>query len=254
MIKKTLENVNNILILLVSTIAILITLGDIFNFIIVSLPYNKLIVIMLSLLGFYFVSSYLNSRKIQQHVEHTKSEILRELQRVNSSSGIHVKEFSDGNDLIKYFRARVLSAKKCVYDLSWSENYSSFHFLKESTEAHREFEYAVNQVTDKIIYKEIFIFSEEGRLEKCLNRISQNQPGYCCKYYNNNPIPRIQFAIIDEEEIIWGYPDKDADYVIKNPALVKILCEYFNEVWEKAIPIKNGKKIYNEEVEKIKCI
>ncbi len=186
-------------------------------------------------------------------MELAKFEILKEFEQVKGNNALNIKKFPSGIELMKYFGARIRSAK-IVYDLSWSENYSSFHDLKENTDAHYEFEATVNELTDNLVYKEIFIFSEEGRKKKCLSRLSQKNPGYSCRYYKSVSVPRVQFAIIDKEEIIWGYPDKHGDYTINNPILAKILCDYFEEAWDKARRIKEGKIIDEREFEKIKCM
>ena len=132
--KKIVDNVTFTLVLLFSTIPLLFTFGDMFSIINLNIPYDKLIVIMLSSIGIYFGISHFKNIKIQEDMATVKLEIIKEFEQVKDNNALNIKKFNTHSEFIEYFRNRIRTAKE-VYDLSWSQTYSSYHELKDIADA-----------------------------------------------------------------------------------------------------------------------
>lgn len=253
--KKVIENTSSILVIIISVCAISIIVSDmldIINLVNISIVYQKLILFLLSSLGVYIASVHLTNKKITNDIRKIQDISIKGFSEItNAMHNTSVVKFPNSVEIHKYFIEKIKNAKDSVYDLSWSESYSTHHALSPRKKINYEYEKIIDKASDRIEYKEIFIFSELERIEKLNRRLKSNKFGYSCKYFENTcSIPRIQFAIIDKEEIIWGYPDNQHT-VFKNKDLAIILSKYFDEIWDKATCIKERDDIFHDEVKKI---
>lgn len=57
--------------------------------------------------------------------------------------------------------------------------------------------------------------------------------------------------IIDREEVIIFTEPLTPKMSVKHPSIVKLFCEYYDEIWNNAIPIKLGTNILQEVVDKL---
>jgi len=123
--------------------------------------------------------------------------------------------------------------------LTWKVNVSLGFDTKPRKAANDKISQNIAKISNKVIYKEVFVFNDSSRIEKLKRRIQDNKPGYSCRYFDtSSKIPRIQFVVIDGEELIFAssaYPYKCA---IKHKEIVAIFHTYFNQIWADAIPIK----------------
>ena len=97
-----------------------------------------------------------------------------------------------------------------------------------------------------------FVFGDGRRKEKLKRRIEENCAGYSCRYYPQPcSIPRLQFVIIDREEIIFASSSYPTLCAIRQAELCEIFQAYFDAIWSEAVPLKEGGNIYLDEVDKV---
>ncbi|MCB9420133.1 MAG: hypothetical protein H6667_10025 [Ardenticatenaceae bacterium] len=170
---------------------------------------------------------------------------------VQSLDGVEFRRFESGDDLLKYVIKRMSQARKTIDDLSWSPAVSLRQELEITQQLNQQYTEQVFKASKKLQYREVFIFSRPGRIEKLQRRLEENFPGYSCAYYPLTDIPLLQFMIIDNEEIFILSDQFLYYYTIKHPDLLKLFSRYYEDVWKKATPLKLNKNIIHEEVEKV---
>jgi hypothetical protein len=157
---------------------------------------------------------------------------------------------------------RVRKAKKTIDDLSWTAEIalgSELETIKEISKKHWD---VMGKVSDKVAYREIFIFTApdpsgdyelRGRYEKFELRIQEDSPGYSCAYYEERPqTPLPQFMIIDDEEVVFLTDPYPAYFTVKHPVIVKYFKAYYEDIWNKAVLIKRAEYVHQEVVESIR--
>jgi dTDP-glucose pyrophosphorylase len=171
---------------------------------------------------------------------------------IRGVAGVSVQVFADAAELDKYRSERIPEAKKEVCDLTWKEKLSSGYSVKKRVESHKLYENSIDKASDSIIYREIFIFTDLRRIQKMSQRLKARKSGYSCRYFSaTQDIPRLQFVLIDREETIFTSTTNTTLCAIKHKGVGEVLYSYFNEVWERAIPIKDGTIIHYDELDKI---
>jgi hypothetical protein len=246
-----LRKVDLILLLIISIAAILISVIDTFDLfslahILKALNYSLICLLVLGLIGTHLIISFINA-------EDHKEESLKKFDTlIASSDNIKIKTFEDSFELETYLAKRVYEAKHEVCDLTWKLTISSGFAVGKRKDSHNVYEKAVKEFSDKLIYREVWVFNDSRRVEKFNKRIKENKDGYSCRYYRDeiNKIPRLQFVIIDDDEVIFFASSRNSILcAIKGKAICEICKPYFDEVWNNAIPIKNGRKIDQKEVD-----
>lgn len=160
-----------------------------------------------------------------------------------SVEGVQIRSFEDGAELDRYIAMRISSAKTEVCDLSWKSSISAQYGLKHRKKATQSYESAIKDASDRISYREVFVFNDARRLDKLKHRLRENRAGYSCAYFpdaHSHSIPRLQFVLVDGEEVIFAssaYPQRCA---IMHKALAEIFHYYFEEIWAAATKIKDG--------------
>lgn len=170
---------------------------------------------------------------------------------VKSLDGIEFRSFDTGNELLTYITKRMTQAKSRIDDLSWSPAISWKHGLDTTRKLNQKYVEQTVKASNKLLYREIFIFNRPGRIERLKQRLDENAPGYSCAYYESNNIPVIQFMIIDGEEIIFLTDQFPHYFAFRHPEIVALFSEYYEVIWVNAAPLKLGETIVQEEVDKI---
>jgi hypothetical protein len=250
---KLLRKIDLVLLFTISIAAITISVIDTFDLFSLSqhltkLNYPIICLLILGLIGTHLILSFINA-------EDHKEESLRKFDAlIASSDNIKIKTFEDSFELETYLAKRVHEAKHEVCDLTWKLTISSGFAVGKRKVSHSVYEKAVKEFSDKLIYREVWMFNDNRRVEKFNKRIKENRDGYSCRYFkeDNSNIPRFQFVIIDNNEVIFFASARNSLLcAIKGEAICKICKPYFDEVWNNAIPIKDGKKLYPKEIEYI---
>jgi hypothetical protein len=145
---------------------------------------------------------------------------------------------------------RILEARRSVCDLTWKKRISEGFSASDRQLVHGYMDKAISEASSRITYREVFVFSDLRRLEKLERRLSENKDGYSCRYYREDPvIPRIQFVLIDDEEVFFFATGAGSPLAsFRSRALCSVLRSYFVSVWEHARIIKDGPRLNEKEL------
>jgi len=249
--KKILKAIPLILIIAMAIINLLFTILEYFYFrrteILRSQQFIFLASTLLSIITIHLIILY-------WQIKERESRLFKNLlSAIKNFKDVDLKIFNSIEEQEEYVIKQIKYAKKGIHDLSWKEKIRDEPNLPKEKELERKNDMTVRLISKDCVYKEIFVFSNEKRREKMLQRISAELPGYSCKYYSDvKGIPRIQFIVIDNEEVIFASSEYPNHCSVKNKELASIFVKYYEEIWCNAIPIKEGSKIYEDTVEKIK--
>jgi hypothetical protein len=182
---------------------------------------------------------------MQRGTEHHIKALSRSLSRststiIDSLEGVELKRFESGNEMMPYINERLLQACKQVDDLSWSPAVGLEYSLDTTQRLAAEYTERVSQVSQKVLYREVFSFNRPGRIERLKRRLRENAPGYSCAYYEDIQTPVLQFMIIDNEEVFILSDQMQSKMAIRHPYIVKLFAEYYEVIWKNATPIKTG--------------
>ena len=177
--------------------------------------------------------------------------------------GIDFKTFESSTDQLLYFTNAIKSAKKCVDDLSWTNQGHPQKDLPSRQRALAEYNRAVFRFARDRTYKELFVFEvrsekdREDRLKKMIERTQASLPGYSCRYFSHSEIPRCQFAIIDNVEVILHsfHGEQDFRCAFRHPELAQFFKVYYNELWSEAGKLgklKDGNEIHQKEIRSLR--
>ncbi|MCP4368052.1 MAG: hypothetical protein GY797_08100 [Deltaproteobacteria bacterium] len=227
-----------------------------------NIPWLQEKVPTLTLLVGGLIAGYLAIERRQQ-LEPMQEEFrtgISELKRTNSETasliidslkGVELRSYEDGHDLINYINERLSQASVQVDDLTWSPagRRLDIGLDKAQKPAKEHFQRIVN-VAQKISYREVFVFNTPTKISKLQKLLTENVPGYSCAYYENEAnVPVLTFVIIDKEEVFLF--SANSNFAIKHPEIVQLFMEYYEKIWDKAIPIKTGNSVNKELAERI---
>ena len=213
-----------------------------FNYTIVTLA-------VVSLVGLHLVSQASKQEDFRNQFPLTAERIIASLR------GVSVIDFRDSAEQEQYLAKRILEAKREVCDLSWKEALGRGFAVGRRARTHSSYEKSISKIASQVVYREIFIFSDERRIAKLHRRIQEDAPGYSCRFFDGgSPIPRLQFVLIDGEEIVFASSSYPRLCAIRHVPLAAIFESYYNEAWENAIPLKEGKKLYAANLAKVQEI
>lgn len=248
---KRLEKLDLIVLGIISVFSIIITILDFFDITkdipsLNNLDYSVISVLILSLIGFHLVSSHIKQNDSNEN-------LLKDINNVlDNIKGVKVINFSTIDELEKHIATQIRKAKIEICDLTWKDKISSLYSVGPRKRSQRSYDSSISKISNSVTYKEVFIFSDLRRIDKLKKRLEENKPGYSCRYFPEfTDIPRIQFVLIDKSEIIFASSSYPKYCSIRHKELSEIFKSYFDSIWEKAIPIKDGTNINTVEVEKI---
>lgn len=170
---------------------------------------------------------------------------------IESLNGVEVRAFDSPIECLKYVNLRLSKAIMQIDDLSWTPEVGKSDDLLPIVQENQNYRSQVQQAADRIPYREVFIFNRHDRLEKFVDFLSRNTPGYSCSFFeSSNGVPLLQYMIIDSQEVI--VLTGDYSFVAFNhPYLVKLFIEYYDDIWNKSLKLKQGSKVLWENVEKV---
>ena len=248
--KAIFNRVNVILLALIGIIAITISLLDFFGWLPpdTTVGYGPVILLFLGLLAVHLIISSFKQ-------EDALSSLESKVQRLHEhATGVVVRNFEDASDLENYLAKRLLDARHSICDLTWKARISPDFSTGKRRTSHGYYESQMPEACERIAYKEVFIFNDQRRFEKLIKRLEENKDGYSCRYFpEDSVIPRLQFVIIDEEEVLFFAMSAYGKLCsLSGKEIVNVMKPYFEEIWNQATPIKEGPTIYYDEVERIK--
>lgn len=240
------QKISQVIISIIAIIAVIVTVLDFFNLFGTSFPFDKAGLMLLSLLSIYLVTNHFHNQKSLNQLDF-KVETIKRL----PDSQITIYENS-----VKIEAAlggAILNARKSICDFSWKNRISTDFDTKTRKKSHSNLESSIKNAASHIRYREVFIFNDKRRVEKLKRRIRENIDGYSCRYFKkDSDIPRLQYVIVDDEEVFYFASSSSSPLCsIKDPRVANIFLAYFEEVWNTAIPIKEGKVIHTEVVDYI---
>jgi len=249
---KLLKAADVVVLIFVSIGAIVVSVAhllDLFPSIdaLVHLNYPLLAVLLLALIGIHLGLAHFASERFHEQTG----------TRLNDIHGLigHslVRVFADAVELEKYLAKRIREAKIEVCDLSWKKRISVGFALGKRKRSHRDYEWSIATSTKAILYREIFVFNDPRRVDKLKRRVEEARDGYSCRHYDEDgAIPRSQFVIIDNREIVFFAVSPHSPLcAIESPELCSVFKPYFEEAWNGAIPIKDGPVLHQVEYKRI---
>lgn len=245
------KKIDSILLLIISVFAIIFTIIDTFNVninipIFANIDYSVLTVVLLAAIGLHLIVARFQDDASE---EARKADTIK---IISSLNGVHIELLASTSEMEIYLAKRILEAKKEICDLSWKNTLSRTYSTNPRQKSMKTVENSIKQVGNNLPYREVFVFSDVRRKEKLQARLKENKTGYSCRYYDENSrIPRIQFVLIDGEEIIFASSSYPILCAIRHPNLARIFQSYYDDIWEKAIPIKEGPILYRDAIDKI---
>ena len=243
---KVLRKIDLIVLIVMGLAAIVVTVLDYLH-IIKDFKPESLTVILLASLVFHLIVSHFVEEDFQTQSTRNIEQIKRGL-----SLGEY-RIFKDSVEMEHYLAKRVFEAKNSVCDLSWKSRISPGFSAGHRQISHSNLDRCISEASERISYREIFVFSDKRRIEKMLRRISENKKGYSCSYYEDDSrIPRLQFVIVDEEEIFFFASALHSQLcAVRSLELCKTFIPYFDEAWSAAKIIKDGPQIRENEVRRM---
>ena len=240
-------------------IFIIIVYDMINNFIFKSLPdievaYPAISSCLLVSLSTILIIYQFENRKKLEKIEG----LPKEISSIIRHSG-NVKFFKDIDEVDNYIAKRISEAKESVCDLNWQDFMTTNPMPRNeakkkhiSNQIDKEIRKFCNHKKDKREYKEIFTFSYERNIDKMLDHINYGSV-YSCRYFDNKEektkFPKIQFVIIDEEEIIFVSSSYAPHlYSLKGKELVGVFRKYFEQAWQLATELKSDSNLDKDSI------
>jgi hypothetical protein len=256
-----LRKIESISLIIISAASIGIAGIDYFGFfekiaVLHSLNYVSMLFVLLSLVGLHLGATHLERVAFHDKFSGGIDAVLNSVEvstegLIKSVHGVKVTSFGDAGDQELYLARRIREAKVEVCDLSWKEKLSRHYSLNRRQKTHKSYESSIAKACQNVSYREIFVLSDERRKEKLKRRIEENHPGYSCRYYDvSSNIPRLQFVIIDKEEIVFASSSYPTLCAIKHKELGEIFQSYYDDLWDHAIPLKEGDTVFAAELRK----
>ena len=156
--------------------------------------------------------------------------------------------FDTGAAMYEYVTKRINEAVESIDDMSWRHFSRSMELWATTLEDRREkqardeYEKATSRASQNLQYREVFVFNDPARIERLKLRIEENSSGYSCRYFPKMQAPRIDFVVIDGKEVIFLYEGRNAAErcVLQHKDVSNMFRIYYEELWQAAIPIKDG--------------
>jgi len=244
-----LKKVDLIILSIIALVAGILAILDVFNVIDIAQPYYSLITLfLLAMIGLHLITSHLVQDDFRKKSDELLSQITKGLEETDFIL------FDDSMEIERDLGNRMLEAKKSVCDLTWKIKISEGFSASDRQLSHEFMDKCIATASDRISYREIFIFNDSRRIEKLNRRLDENKNGYSCRYFKEDSIiPRLQFVIVDDEEVYFFASSADAILCsFRNKDLCKVFRSYYEAVWGAATVIKEGPRIEYTQVELIR--
>lgn len=246
-----LQKINTICLLIIALISSILVILSFFN----AIPQLNINYYLLSLLLLSFIGIHLAILHLSQ--DDFRDEIKNLFNKVADKTVVeNFQVYRDSNEIETALAKKIIEARNSICDLSWKIKISESFSSKNRQVAHSYMDNCISKASERISYREIFVFNDERRIDKLNRRISENKDGYSCGYFKEGSVvPRLQFVIIDNEEVfIFASSSNSPLCSFRDKNLSKIFQSYYESLWEVAIPIKIGPQINQNELENINKI
>lgn len=230
--------------------------------------YQSIVFFLFSVsLGLIWSINVTQAKRVKSFAEEEKQRDRQEEKRQNKIFDILerltqalVETFNGHEFSRKYYEFRITNAKDKVEDLTWAVFDREGKLDKTTNDYISKIQSVAESGTN---YDEIFIFHKSGKnridrlkkLEFHYNNAKKNRKRknskYSCSYFDvqnlNFDFPRIQFTIIDNEEIIFTSGTYDNEkFKVRNKQLTKVFSNYYKEAWELSDKLIVNGEIVNE--------
>lgn len=185
-------------------------------------------------------------------VESSKHEL------IDALGGVTLVHFKSPSEYWQYCIKRTSSATS-VADLTWGRS-TARQQTAEDARHYEAYRAAIPKACRRgARYREVFSFSSAIRLKRLDDVLkSRGVSSYSARYFrldHDLSPPLIQFTLFDKQEVVIGPhrgdvldPSNEVYLSITNPLLVQLFSDYFEAIWHKAIPIKDGIEIREAEL------
>ncbi len=228
-----------------------------------AIDYSFLACVLLFAITIHFIASaFLEIDLLKKHQDISTKIDFSTKTIIDSLKGVEIKLFDKIEDVDLYVAQKITNAKKSVFDLNWQD------YLKNNPNPRNPVvrEYTENEIDKSIkqfcsesyakIYREIFTFSYSKNFQKMLTHMTYGN-NYNCAYYDNikHPkFPKIQFVIIDDEEVIFVSSAYRPHFcAIHDKRIVSIFNNYFEQAWQLSRVIKDKDGTKQGIIEKIRA-
>jgi hypothetical protein len=244
---KYLKKVDILILVVIAIVAGGLSILDFFDISSQVSNYPLFTLFLLSMISLHLIVTHFAQEDFQDDTE-------KSLKKLSSQvSKLDITVYANSKEIESHLAVKILEAKTSVYDLSWKTVIGSGFSAPTRLMAHSYLDQCIIEASGRIAYREIFIFNDDRRIQKLERRLQENKSGYSCRYFDDKSnIPRIQFVIIDEDEIFFFASSSDSILCsVRDPAIIRIFKSYYEYTWNQAIPIKEGANIYENQVKKI---
>lgn len=243
------QTIDTIVLAIVATVASVISVFGFFNLDwIEPIGYSILTMLLVGSIGIHLSVAHIKREQYQQ----VSLKLLHDLSVQFESPEIRM--FADSGEAEQYLAKRILGAKRSVCDLSWKKTISAGFTAPTRQVTHNYMDNSINEVSGRISYREIFIFSDLSRVERLVRRLTRPQAGYSCRYFrSDSEIPLMQFVVVDEDEVlIYPATPNSKLILIASRSVASSFHSQFESAWASAISIKEGRTIDYAEVTAIR--
>lgn len=245
--RQVLRKVDLIILLVVAAISIVLSVLHIFK--LIETPWIEdnfavFTLLLLSLIGLHLIVSHLTQEDYQEETYRTL------LSLASGSNSEQIRTFKDAAEIEGYLAKRMLEARASICDTTWKTQISEGFSAGDRQRAHQYMDTCIAEASNRVAYREIFIFNDVRRIEKLERRISEERAGYSCRYFREDSlVPRLQFVLIDEEEVLFFASSSGSPLMsFRSQKVAAVLRPYFEVAWAAARPIKTGSKINEKEL------
>lgn len=239
---------DNVVIFFICVIGIIVEILHFFGQFEHPINFPLFIFLLLCLLGLHQVKSDGEKHEILKRSEHLLEKVS------NSLNEFQFEEFEDSMSIETKLGNNIIGARKSICDLSWKSRISEGFSTGDRQKTHSFLEDCISSASVNILYREIFVFNDPRRIQKLNRRIEENKQGYSCGYFPDDAIiPRLQFVIVDDEEVFFFASSGNSILCsFRNKNLAKVFLSYFEVLWEKSIKLKNGPNVNYSEIMKVR--
>lgn len=147
-----------------------------------------------------------------------------------------------------YIAERIGQAKTSVYDFCWWDYNTEGPVIHRNPQLVKKLGADLDNSLCKFcnkgghrIYREIFSLHSDANKQKLLEHIKIPK-NYQCAHYDTSTykFPKLQFVIIDEEEVIFASRFYPTHCIIRDKNIIDIMLNYFDQAWALAVKIREN--------------
>jgi len=234
-----LRKIDLVILVFIALVASTISILDFFNIVDASTPNLTLFtLLLLGMVGLHLIVSHFSQEDFRANTTRLLEKI------VGTIGAVDLRIYNDSMEIESHLAKRILEARKSVRDLSWKAKISEGFSAGNRQLAHGYMDKCIAEASDRISYREIFIFNDPRRAAKLERRLTERKRGYACRYFKDDSlIPRLQFVVVDDEEVFLFASSSDSVLCsFRSKELSKVFCSYYEAAWS-AATLSTGQKM-----------